>query len=151
LKELNLPSYSFKITGDDKSEMIFDPLRKKYVKLTPEEWVRQNFLQYLIQQGKYSPGLIGVEVMFNLFKVKRRIDILIHNRTGKPIMMVECKAPDVPINDSVFDQIVTYNMELNLPYIIVTNGLVHYICKINHENNSYEFLNVIPLFEDIIM
>ncbi len=150
LKELNLPRYSFKITGDEKSEMIFDPLRKKYVKLTPEEWVRQNFLQYLIQQGKYSPGLIGVEVMFQLYKVKRRIDILIHDRTGKPVMMVECKAPEVPITDSVFDQIVTYNMELNLPYIIVTNGLVHYICRIDHGNKSYEFLNVIPLFEDII-
>jgi hypothetical protein len=149
LKELNLPSYSFKISGDDKSEMIFDPLRKKYVKLTPEEWVRQNFLQYLIQQGHYPAGLIGVEVMFHLFKVKRRIDILIHNRSGKPVMMVECKAPEVPVTDSVFDQIVTYNMELNLPYIIVTNGLVHYICKIDHGNKSFEFLNVIPLFEDI--
>jgi hypothetical protein len=150
LKELNLPPYSFKITGDDKSGMIFDPLRKKYVKLTPEEWVRQNFLQYLIQQGKYPPGLIGVEVMFPLFKVKRRIDILIHDRTGKPVMMIECKADDVPITDSVFDQIVNYNMELKLPFIIVTNGLVHYICKINHEDKRWEFLNVIPLFEDII-
>jgi hypothetical protein len=151
LKELNLPSYSFRITGDTRSEMIFDPLRKKYVKLTPEEWVRQNFLQYLISEGGYPPGLIGVEVMFHLFKVRRRIDILIHDRTGKPVMMVECKAPEVPVDDSVFDQIVTYNMELNLPYIIVTNGLVHYICRINPENRSYEFLNVIPLFEDIII
>ncbi len=150
LKELNLPPYSFKITGDDKSEMIFDPLRKKYVKLTPEEWVRQNFLQYLIQQGKYSPGLIGVEVMFPLFRVKRRIDILVHDRTGQPVMIVECKSPDIPINDEVFDQIVCYNMEFKVPYIIVTNGLVHYICKVNHEDKSWEFLNVIPLFEDLI-
>jgi hypothetical protein len=151
LKELNLPPYSFKITGDDKSEMIFDPLRKKYVRLTPEEWVRQNFLQYLIQQGKYSPGLIGVEVMFHFNKLKRRVDILIHDRTGKPVMIVECKSPDIQIDDKVFDQIVCYNMEYKVPYIIVTNGLVHYICKINHEDKSYEFLNVIPLFEDIII
>jgi hypothetical protein len=150
LKELNLPSYSFKITRDDKFEMIFDPLRRKYVKLTSEEWVRQNFLQYLIQQGKYSPGLIVVEAKLSLFKVTRRIDILIHDRTGKPIMMVECKAPEVLINDEVFDQIVDYNMELKVPYIIVTNGLVHYICKVNHEDKSWEFLNVIPLFEDIL-
>ena len=133
-----------------KSEMIFDPQRKKYVKLTDEEWVRQNFIQYLIQQGKYPPGLIGVEVMFHFNKMKRRIDILIHDRTGKPVLLVECKSPDVPINDKVFDQIVCYNMEFKVPYIIVTNGLDHYVCKINHEDNNYEFLNVIPLFEDLI-
>jgi predicted type IV restriction endonuclease len=150
LKELNLPQYSFKITGDNKSEMIFDPVRKKYVKLTPEEWVRQNFMQYLIQQGKYSPGLMGVEVMFHFNTLKRRTDILIHDRTGAPVMIVECKSPDVAIDDKVFDQIVNYNMEFKVPYIIVTNGLVHYICKINHENKSWEFLNVIPLYEDII-
>jgi hypothetical protein len=150
LKELNLPQYSFKITGDDKSEMIFDPIRKKYVKLTPEEWVRQNFLQYLIRQGQYSPGLISVEAMFHMNSLKRRVDILIHDRSGQPVMIVECKAPDVPVNDKVFDQIVCYNMEFKVPYLIVTNGLVHYICKINHEDKSYEFLNVIPLFKDII-
>jgi predicted type IV restriction endonuclease len=150
LKELNLPQYSFKITGDGKSEMIFDPIRKKYVKLTPEEWVRQNFIQYLIQQGKYSPGLIGVEILFHFNKLKRRLDILIHDRTGQPVMIVECKAPEVTVDDKVFDQIVCYNMEFKVPYIIVTNGLVHYICKINHEDKSYEFLNVIPLFEDIL-
>jgi hypothetical protein len=150
LKELNLPQYSFKIKSDEKSELIFDPLRKKYVKLTEEEWVRQNFLQYLIRQGKYSPGLIGVEVMFHFNRMKRRIDILIHDRTGRPVMIVECKSPDVPIDDTVFDQIVNYNMEYRVPYIVVTNGLVHYICKVNHEEKSWEFLNVIPLFEDII-
>jgi predicted type IV restriction endonuclease len=150
LKELNLPQYSFKIAGNDKSETIFDPLRKKYVKLTPEEWVRQNFLQYLIRQGKYSPGLIGVEVMFHFNSLKRRVDILIHDRTGKPVMIVECKSPEITIDDKVFDQIVCYNMEMKVPYIVVTNGLVHYICKVNHENRSYEFLNIIPLFEDII-
>lgn len=150
MKELNLPQYSFKIKSDEKSELIFDPLRKKYVKLTEEEWVRQNFLQYLIRQGKYSPGLIGVEVMFHFNRMKRRIDILIHDRTGRPVMIVECKSPDVPIDDTVFDQIVNYNMEYRVPYIVVTNGLVHYICKVNHEEKSWEFLNVIPLFEDII-
>ena len=150
MKELNLPPYSFKITGDDKSEMIFDPLRKKYVRLTPEEWVRQNFLQYLIQQGKYSPGLIGVEVMFHFNKLKRRVDILIHDRTGQPVMIVECKSPDVPINDKVFDQIVCYNMGFKVPYIIVTNGIDHYACKVNHEEKKYEFLLVIPLYEDLL-
>ena len=150
MKELNLPQYSFKITGDEKSEMIFDPIRKKYVKLTEEEWVRQNFLQYLILEGRYSPGLIGVEVAFPFNRMKRRIDILIHDRTGKPVMIVECKSPDITIDDKVFDQIVNYNMEFKVPYIVVTNGLVHYICKVNHEEKSWEFLNVIPLFEDLL-
>jgi type I site-specific restriction endonuclease len=150
LKELNLPQYSFKITGNEKSEMIFDPLRKKYVKLTEEEWVRQNFLQYLIQKGKYPSGLIRVEAMFRFNNLKRRADILLHNRRGEPVMIVECKAPDVPVNDIVFDQIVCYNMEFRVPYIVVTNGLVHYICKVNHEDKTWEFLNVIPLFEDLL-
>ena len=150
MKELNLPQYSFKITGDEKSEMIFDPVRKKYVKLTDEEWVRQNFLQYLIRQGKYPPGLIRVESMFKINNLKRRTDILLHNRRGEPVMIVECKAPDIPVNDIVFDQIVCYNMEFKVPYIVVTNGLVHYICKVNHEDKTWEFLNVIPLFEDLI-
>ena len=150
MKELNLPQYSFKITGDEKSEMIFDPIRKKYVKLTEEEWVRQNFLQYLIRVGKYSPGLIGVEVAFPFNRMKRRIDILIHDRNGNPVMIVECKSPDIAIDDKVFDQIVNYNMEFKVPYIVVTNGLVHYICKVNHEEKSWEFLNVIPLYEDLL-
>jgi hypothetical protein len=149
LKELNLPQYSFRIVHGEKSDLIFDSIRKKYVKLTEEEWVRQNFLQYLIQFGKYAPGLIGIEVTFPFNRMKRRIDILIHNRSGNPVMIIECKAPDISIDDKVFDQIVNYNMEFRVPYIVVTNGLVHYICKVDHEEKNWEFLNVIPLFEDL--
>lgn len=130
--------------------MIFDPVRRKYVKFTPEEWVRQNFVQYLIQEGKYPAGLIGIEIMFSLNKLKRRVDILIHNRAGKPVMIVECKAPDIIIDDKVFDQIICYNMGLKVPYIIVTNGMDHYACRIDHENNKYEFLLVIPLYEELL-
>jgi len=90
--------------------MILDPLRRKYVKLTPEEWVRQNFLQYLINEGKYPLGLLGIEVLFRFNKVKRRVDILVHNRSGEPVMIVECKAPDIKIDEKVFDQIVCYNI-----------------------------------------
>ena len=130
--------------------MILDQLRRKFVKLTPEEWVRQNFVQYLINEGKYPPGLIGTEVMFRLNKLKRRVDILIHDRSGKPVMIVECKAPEVKIDDKIFDQIVCYNMQFKVPYIIVTNGMDHYACKIDHNENKYEFLLVIPLYEDIL-
>jgi hypothetical protein len=149
LKELNLPRYSLKIASDGKQELIFDPIRKKYVKLTEEEWVRQNFIQYLVQDGKYAPGLIGVEVSFPFNRMKRRIDILIHDRKGNPVMIIECKAPEVAVDDKVFDQIVNYNMEYKVPYILVTNGMVHYICKVDHENKSWEFMNVIPTYEDL--
>ena len=149
MKELNLPAYSFNITSVEKFEKIFDPIRKKYVKLTEEEWVRQNFIQYLVKEGKYAAGLIGVEVAFPFNRMKRRIDILIHNRMGQPVMIIECKAPEVNIDDKVFDQIVNYNMEYKVPYIVVTNGLVHYVCKVDHENKKWDFLNVIPLYEDL--
>jgi hypothetical protein len=149
LKELNLPQYSLKITGKEGSEMILDPVRKKFVKLTPEEWVRQNFIQYLVNEGKYPVGLMKVEVMFSLNKLKRRTDILIHNRRGEPVMIIECKEPDVKIDDKVFEQIVNYNMAFKVPFIVVTNGIDHYACRINHENNKWEFLLALPLYEDL--
>jgi len=130
--------------------MILDPVRKKFVKLTPEEWVRQNFIQYLINEGKYPPGLIAVEIMSPYNKLKKRVDILIHDRLGKPVMIVECKEPGKEIDDKVFDQIVCYNMGFRVPYIIVTNGMVHYACKVDHDQNKYEFLLVIPLYEDLL-
>jgi hypothetical protein len=151
LKQLNLPEYSFKIIGKEDSQMILDPVRRKYVKLTPEEWVRQNFVQYLVNEGKYPVGLLGIEILFRFNKLKRRVDILVHNRSGEPVMIVECKSPVVKIDDNVFDQIVCYNMGLKVPYIVVTNGLDHYACKINHEESKYDFLLVIPLYEDLLL
>ncbi len=150
MKQLNLPEYSFRISGKEGSEMIFDPLRKKYVKLTPEEWVRQNFVQYLIRQGKYPPGLIGIEVMSGFNKLRKRVDILVHNRAGQPVLIVECKADDVKITDEVFDQIDTYNIGFRVPYLVVTNGMVHYACRIDYEKKSYEFLLAIPQYEDLL-
>jgi len=150
LKQLNLPQYSFKINGVEDNEMILDPLRRKFVKLTPEEWVRQNFVQYLINEGKYPAGLLGVEVMFRLNKLKRRVDILVHNRLGEAIMIVECKSADVKIDEKVFEQIATYNMKFKVPYLVVTNGLHHYACKIDHQEMKFEYLLVIPLYEDLL-
>lgn len=129
--------------------MIFDPIRKKHVRLTPEEWVRQNFIQYLVNEGGYPPGLIGIEIKSKFNNLNRRVDILVHNRAGKPVMIVECKAPEITLNDKVFDQIVCYNMGFRVPYLIVTNGIDHYACRIDFENNKYEFLLVIPLYEDL--
>ena len=131
--------------------MILDPLRRKRVALTPEEWVRQNFIQYLISEGKYPAGLLGIEVLYTFNKLRRRVDILVHNRSGEPVMIVECKSPDVKIDDTVFDQIVCYNMKFKVPYIVVTNGIVNYACKVDHQENKYEFLLVIPLYEDLLL
>jgi hypothetical protein len=150
LKELNLPQYSFKIAGKEGFEMILDPLRRKYVKLTPEEWVRQNFVQYLINEGKYPAGLLGIEVFFRLNKLKRRIDILVHNRLGQPVMIVECKAPEVKIDEAVFEQIAAYNFKYKLPYLVVTNGLHHYACRLDHDKMKFEYLLVIPAYEEIL-
>lgn len=136
--------------GKENREMIFDSVRRKYVRLTPEEWVRQNFVQYLINEGKYPAGLIGIEVMSRWNKMKKRVDILIHDRSGKPVLIVECKAPEVKINDIVFDQIVCYNMGFQVPNIIVTNGMVHYACKLIPEKPGYDYLNVIPQYEDLL-
>jgi len=129
--------------------MILDTLRKKFVKLTPEEWVRQNFVQYLIKEGGYPPGLIGIEVMSKYNDLRKRVDILVHNRSGQPVMIVECKAPDIKINDVVFDQIATYNMGFMVRYLLVTNGIDHYACRIDIEQKKYEFLNAIPLYKDL--
>lgn len=150
MKQLNLPEYSFKISGKEGAESILDPIRRKYVRLTPEEWVRQNFVQYLINEGKYPSGLIGIEVMFRLNKMTKRVDILVHDRSGSPVMIVECKAPEIKLNDEVFDQIVVYNMGFKVPYLVVTNGIDHFACKINHEEKKYDFLLVIPLYEDLL-
>jgi len=130
--------------------MILDRIRKKFVRLTPEEWVRQNFVQYLIREGKYPSGLIAIEVMSKFNNLKKRVDILVHDRSGNPVMIVECKSPEIILDDKVFDQIVCYNMGFRVPYLIVTNGMDHYACRIDVENNKYEFLLVIPLYEDLL-
>ena len=130
--------------------MILDTLRRRYVKLTPEEWVRQNFVKYLVQEGHYPPGLIGIEVPAPFNKLRKRVDILIHDRTGRPVMIVECKSYDVPLDEPVFEQIATYNLKFNVPYLIVTNGMHHYACKFSGESPKPEYLYAIPLYEELL-
>lgn len=130
--------------------MILDPLRRRFVKLTPEEWVRQNFTQYLIDKGKYPPGLIGIEILYTSNKLKKRTDILVHDRTGKPVMIVECKAHEVTLEEKVFEQIVTYNRQYKVPYLVVTNGMKHYACKFNDDFTGWQYLLVIPLYDELI-
>jgi hypothetical protein len=146
MQALNLPTYLFNIKSDGGRKFILDIIRRKYVVLTPEEWVRQNFIRYLHEEKKYPLSLISVESAFSLYQRDKRSDLLIHNRKGNPIAMVECKSPDVKINKEVFEQIIRYNLKYHLTFLIVTNGMQHFCCKLDHINNTSEFLKEIPDF-----
>ncbi len=127
--------------------MILDPIRRKYVKLTPEEWVRQNFIQIpCYMRGNILPGLLGLRCFSALNKLKRRTDILVHNRWGKPVMIVECKSPDIILDDNleVFDQIVRYNHGIRGPLYCCYKRNDHYACKIRYTGKKYEFLIIFP-------
>ncbi len=139
--ELNLPNYTALIrTCGDK---VFDPIRQKQVKLTPEEWVRQNIVQHLLALG-FPQGLIAVEQPIAFNGLKKRCDIVVYNRQTLPSLIVECKAPHVGITQKVFDQIAVYNLKLNVEYLIVTNGLQHFCCKVNLQKGKVEFLYDFP-------
>ena len=144
MKKLNLPSFPFKIKSMENKLYIFDMLRKKNVVLTPEEWVRQNFVQYLIIYKYYPKSIIAIEKQLIINGLTKRTDILIFDKKGNPDIIVECKAPSVKINQHTFDQIARYNLKLNANYLIVTNGLQHFYCKIDHEQEKYHFLEDIP-------
>lgn len=151
MDSLNLPTYSFNIKSADERKFIFDKIRKRFVVLTPEEWVRQNFIMFLVEEKKYPSALISVEMSIEVNRLKRRCDIVIFSRTGVPGLIVECKAPAVKINQNVFDQIAAYNIKLKVNYLIVTNGLDFYSCLINHNSKSYTFLKEIPDYNELII
>ncbi len=144
---LNLPPYDFLVREIDGKAMIFDPVRKKYVRLTPEEWVRQHVVQYLIRDRGVPPGLVAIEAAFTYARMPRRADVIVHDRSGRPLLMVECKAPDVEIRQAAFDQVARYNTVVRAQYLMVTNGLVHYCCRIDHSAGTYHFLDALPRYE----
>lgn len=146
MHKLNLPSYTFKLKSNENKTLIFDNLRKKYVVLTPEEWVRQHFVSFLIEEKKYPVSLIAIEKQLTINNLKKRTDILIFSTEGKPNIIVECKAPTVKITQDTFDQIARYNLQLQAKYLIVTNGLEHYYCLLDTDNECYRFLQEIPNF-----
>ena len=148
--KLNLPHYQFNIKKNDKGALvIFDHLRQRFITLTPEEWVRQNFVRFLIEEKQFRTALMGNEVSLLQNGIKRRCDTLVADIEGNPFVIVEYKAPSIPITQSVFDQIVRYNMVMKAKCLIVSNGLQHYCCKIDYENNSYSFLRDIPNYSEI--
>ena len=150
MQKLNLPEYSFRIKTTEGKTFLFDALRKKYVRLTPEEWVRQNFVQFLIVEKKYSVSLIVVEAGVKVNNNPQRADLVVFDRSGIPILVAEFKAPEIKISQQAFDQIVRYNMQLRVKYLIVSNGMDHFCCRINYADNSYAFLAEIPGFTELL-
>lgn len=144
MERLNLPVYSFKIKSEKGRKFIFDESRRKYVQITPEEWVRQNFIRYLVAEKKVPLSLVSAEHPLKVHEVHKRCDIIVFGREGNPLMIVECKAPSVKVTRGTFEQIARYNTHLKVPHLVVTNGLNHYCCRIDHEKGTYTFLESIP-------
>ena len=150
LTELNFPAFNVRTKAEGKRMLIFDSIRKKYVALTPEEWVRQHLIHYLINQKKYPVTLISVETLLKYAHVEKRSDVLIYNRNGQPLMLAECKAPEVTITQKVFEQIAVYNLTIQAPCLMVTNGLQHYCLTAATDRSPARFLNEIPDYKDLL-
>lgn len=146
MQPLNLPTYSFNIKFTGGRDLIFDDFRRGWFPLTPEEWVRQNFARYLCNALGYPESLLHVEKSITHNRMTRRCDIVVYDRTGQPVILVECKAPEVALNQKAFDQIARYNMVLGVGILLITNGLSHYGIKIENEKGTYSFLSEIPSF-----
>lgn len=141
---LNLPQHNFRIQRTSTGDKIFDRLRNRFVALTPEEWVRQHFTAYLINHKGYPASLMANEVSLKLNGTARRSDTVVFDRSGNPLVIIEYKASTVEISQKTFDQIVRYNMVLHARYLIVSNGINHYCCRIDYGNHSYAYLPEIP-------
>lgn len=148
--ELNLPPFEVNVKKVNGKFCIFDRLRRRFVALTPEEWVRQHFIYYLIHEKGYPEALIANEIQINLNNQKKRCDSAIYDRSMNPLVIVEYKAPEVKITQEVFDQIARYNLVLRVRYLIVSNGLQHYCCRIDYEKQEYQYLQDIPHYSELL-
>lgn len=146
MQKLNFPAYSFRFKNSENKVSIFDPIRKKFIVLTPEEWVRQHTVQFLIQEKNFPILHINVEKLIKINDISKRYDIVVFKPNGDIFLLVECKAPEVSITQATFDQIARYNLILKAEYLMVTNGLNHYFCQMNFEQKRYNFLEELPNF-----
>ncbi len=146
--KLNLPSFEFKLKKDEGKVCIFDGIRKKYIVLTPEEWVRQHFINYLVSHKKYPRSLIQVEGGLKYNELQRRSDIVVYDRQGSPWMIIECKSPSLPISEAVLEQVSAYNARLKAQYICVTNGMIHLCAHVNWALRKTEQLSDTPTFPE---
>lgn len=147
--KLNLPEYQFNIRNIGKKSEIYDAFRKRFIVLTPEEWVRQNFLMFLVNEKHFPKSIISVEKGLKVNGMQKRFDIVVFDDNANPRLLVECKAPDVKITQDTFDQAARYNITLNVDYLIVTNGLNHFCCFVDHLSKSISFLTEIPDYQQI--
>lgn len=146
---LNLPDYDFRLRRDNEGVKIFDRLRRKFVMLTPEEWVRQHFIEFLISEKGYPASLMANEVGITLNGTRRRCDSVMFDRNGRVVLIIEYKAPGVKLSQLTFDQIVRYNMVLHADLLMVSNGLNHYCCRIDYDSATYSFLKELPDYKDL--
>jgi hypothetical protein len=147
MQQLNFPSFSFRFKNSENKVSIFDAIRKKFIILTPEEWVRQHVVQFLMIEKNYPKSLLNVEKVLQVNGLRKRYDIVVYNSDGTIQILIECKAPEVTISQSTFDQIAQYNMTLQSNYLMVTNGLNHYFCQMDNENEKYQFLTELPNYQ----
>ncbi len=146
MRPLNFPPYTFRFKNSENKILIFDIIRKKFVSLQPEEWVRQHVVHQLIYNKNYPVSLVNVEKELTINQLKKRYDVVIFNSDGSIYLLVECKSPEIKITQMVFDQIARYNLALKSNYLMVTNGLDHFYCQMNFEEEKYTFLDHIPDF-----
>ena len=149
MQQINLPQYDVRIRTASGRDQIFDILRHKYVALTPEEWVRQHFVHYLIEHKNFPSALLANEISLQIGEKKIRADSVLYDRQYHPKMIVEYKAPDIQITQRVFDQISVYNLLLHVDYLVVSNGVNTYACKMDYDNQKYLFLTDLPNYENL--
>ncbi|NOY37175.1 MAG: type I restriction enzyme HsdR N-terminal domain-containing protein [Chlorobi bacterium] len=149
MEKLNLPPADLKLKEREGKTYVFDRIRKKWVVLTPEEWVRQHIIFYLIRYKSYPQTLMQVEKEMYWNKMRLRSDLLVSSSQGEPLMLVECKAPAIHLTTAVFEQIATYNQRYHVPFLLVTNGKKHYCCTINYRDKSYTYLSEIPEYDQL--
>ncbi|WP_010522520.1 type I restriction enzyme HsdR N-terminal domain-containing protein [Aquimarina agarivorans] len=151
MQQLAFPAYTFRVKNSENKTTIFDIVRKKFVVLTPEEWVRQHVLHQFIFDKKYPLTLINVEKEIKVNNTRKRYDIVVYNPSGSIHILVECKAPKIKITQQTFDQVARYNLTLKGNYQMVTNGLEHYFCQIDYENEAYHFIPELPPYSSKIL
>ncbi|MNF50288.1 type I restriction enzyme HsdR N-terminal domain-containing protein [Flavobacterium maritimum] len=144
MQKLNFQAYNFRFKNSENKVSIFDEIRKKFIILTPEEWVRQHVVQFLLAEKKYPKSLINVEKVLKVNGLRKRYDAVVYNPDGSIFILIECKAPEVKITQATFDQIARYNMTMKSQFLMVTNGLNHYFCQMDFENEKYQFLQELP-------
>jgi hypothetical protein len=150
MQTLNFPVFQFRFSEHDGRQLIFDPVRRRFVSLTPEEWVRQHMIAYMVETKQIPLSMIGVEKKLLVNGLVKRFDIAVFSRTGFPVLLVECKAPFIGISEKVFDQAARYNMQLQVNYFVITNGMEHFYCRIDYLNKAYRFIEDIPLYSALI-